>query len=224
MLKKRALRALVVLGTLAMMASCASVTTMTREGAPVPDAAADKFIIMPADIHGMPGDATENAAALFGGFVGAFKESGVPLQPIKPALEAAGMGNLSWEMAHGMYHVVSVHNTFDLKKDSTYHGDSKLAAYAEMTAKLVKLAAEKLSLDFDPTYVTCVHIDKQGGGMGGMMKYRVIGAIYNVKAGMIDKVIWYEQNTGSDPKVVLAEMASIGPKLHALLFPPAEEE
>jgi len=121
---------------------CASTSLYKRPDAPKADVVADKFLIMPVDIHGLPGDADAQGAALFGGFVAAFKETAVPLQPIKPALEAAGLNNISWELAEGMFHLVSFHEVYDFNQDGGFHGgDSKLPLIIEGTAKLIELAA-----------------------------------------------------------------------------------
>jgi hypothetical protein len=214
------LRALAVAIVAASLGSaCASTKLLVRPGSTAPDPSADKFLVMPVDIHGLKGDKLAQEAALFGGFVAAFRENGVPLQPIKPALEAVGVGNLSWELAEGMFHLASFHNKFDFKEDGGFHGgDSKLPLIIEGTAKLVELAAKELKLDFKPKYVTVAHIDGVGGGLPKTVKYRVIAGIYNVEAGMIDQVIWYEQTTADEEAAILAEMGTLGSKLYGLFF------
>jgi hypothetical protein len=199
---------------------CASTTLYKRPDAPKADVTADKFLIMPVDIHGLPGNNDAQGAALFGGFVAAFKESGVPLQPIKPALEAAGLNNISWELAEGMHHLVSFHESYDFTQDGGFHGgDSKLPLIIEGTAKLTSLAAEALKLDFKPKYVVVAHIDSTGSSIPKTIGYRVIGGLYNVEAGKIDQVIWYEKTTADDEAAILAEMGTLGSELHGKLFP-----
>ena len=206
---------------LAMAASsaCTSTKLYIRPGAPTPDPAADKFLIMPVDIHGLKGDKLAQEAALFAGFVAAFQERGVPLQPIKPVMEAVGLNNLSWELAEGMYHLVSFHEKYDFNEDGGFHGgDSKLPLIIEGTAKLVELAAKELKLDFKPKYVAVAHIDSSSSSIPKTVGYRVIGGIYNVDEGKIDQVIWYEQTTADEEAAILAEMATLGSKLYGLLF------
>jgi hypothetical protein len=199
---------------------CASTTLYKRPDAPKVDLAADKFLIMPVDIHGLPGDNMAQGAALFGGFVGAFKENGVPLQPVKPAFEAVGLGNVSWELAEGMHHLVSFHESYDFSQDGGFHGgDSKLPLLMEGTAKLVEIAAEQLKLDFKPKYVVVCHIDSASSSIPKTIGYRVIGGLYNVEASRIDQVIWYEKTTADDPAAILAEMGTLGSELHGKLFP-----
>ncbi|MFO0727768.1 MAG: hypothetical protein U1E65_28575 [Myxococcota bacterium] len=205
--------------TLLFSSACASTQLHIRPGSTPPDVATDKFLIMPVDIHGLPGDSAAQQAALFGGFVAAFQDKAVPLQPIKPVLDTIGLNNLSWEMAEGMYHLVSVHNTYDFKEDGGFHGgDSKLPLIIEGSAKLVETAAKELKLDFKPKYVAVAHIDSTGSSLPKTVGYRVIGGIYNVDEGKIDQVIWYESKTADDDKAVLAEMAQVGSKLYGLLF------
>lgn len=199
---------------------CASTTLYKRADAPKTDLAKDKFLIMPVDIHGLPGDATAQGAALFGGFIAAFKENGVALQPIKPAFEAVGLGNVSWELAEGMHHLVSFHEVYDFNQDGGFHGgDSKLPLLVEGTAKLVSLAAEQLTLDFKPKYVVVAHIDSTSSSIPKTIGYRVIGGLYNVEEGKIDQVIWFEKTTADDPAAILAEMGTLGSELHGKLFP-----
>ena len=204
----------------ALATGCASTSLYKRADAPKVDLAQDKFLIMPVDIHGLPGDNTAQGAALFGGFVAAFKESAVPLQPIKPAFEAVGLGNVSWELAEGMHHLVSFHETYDFNEDGGFHGgDSKLPLLMEGTAKIVEIAAEQLKLDFKPKYVVVAHIDSASSSIPKTIGYRVIGGLYNVEAGKIDQVIWFEKTTADDPAAILAEMGTLGSELHSKLFP-----
>ncbi len=220
---KKALTTLLFACVSAGSFSCASTTIYKRPDAPKANLATDKFLIMPVDIHGLPGDKDAQGAALFGGFLAAFKENGVPLQPIKPALEAAGLGNISWELAEGMYHLVSFHEVYDFNQDGGFHGgDSKLPLIIEGTAKLVALAAEQLNLDFKPKYVVVAHIDSTSSSIPKTIGYRVIGGLYNVEDSKIDQVIWYEKTTADDAAAILAEMGTLGGELHDKLFP-AEE-
>jgi hypothetical protein len=190
-----------------------SATIFRRAQAPMVDYNKEKFIVMPVDIHGLPGDKMKLGAALFGGFVGGFGGNGISLQPIKPALEAAGMGNLSWELAHGIYHVVSFHKLYDLKMDKDR---AKLAAIPELVAKLVDLAATNLKLDFKPRFVVMAHIDGKGKGrLPGTLKYRVIGAVYDVQLQKVHAVTYFEKTTAE--KAIMAEMATLGKQLFAEL-------
>ena len=210
----------IILAVIAVsVASCASTSIKVRPEAPMPKMGEDKFVIMPADIHGLPGDSLAQQAALFGGFVAAFGETGVPLQPIKPALEAAGLGNISWELAEGMYHLVNGHDVYDFKADGGFHGgDSKLPLIMEGTAKIIELAAEQLSLDFKPKYVAVAHIDSTSSSVPKTIGYRVIVGVYNVEAGLIDRVAYYEKTTADDEKAILAEMATLGQDAYTKLF------
>lgn len=204
---------------MAMAASCTSTKLFVRPGSTPPNPASDKFLIMPVDIHGLPGDKTAQEAALFAGFVAAFQEQGVPLQPIKPALEAVGLNNLSWTLAEGMYHLVSFHEVYDFKEDAGFHGgSSEYQLVLDGAAKLVEVVAEQLKLDFKPKYVAVAHIDSTGSPIPNTIGYRVIGGIYNLEEQKIDQVIWYEQKTAAEDAAVLAEMGTLGSKLYGLLL------
>ena len=97
---------IVVLGALVVMilATCGSTKEWVREGAPTPDPATDKFVILPAYIS-LPGDELKYSAALFGSVIKAFGDSAISLQPLQPVLEAAGLGYMSRSMAYGIYHM-----------------------------------------------------------------------------------------------------------------------
>jgi hypothetical protein len=210
---------LTLVAAFGLLSACASTKLYIRPGSTPPDMTKDKIILMPVDIHGLPGDTTAQSAALFAGFMGAFQDKGISLQPIKPVLEAAGLNNISWELAEGMYHLVSFHESYDFKEDGGFHGgDSKLPLIIEGTAKLVEMAATELKLDFKPKYVAVAHIDSEGSSVPGSVGYRVIGGVYNVEEGKIDQVVWYEQTTAQDEAVILAEMGTLGSKLYGLLF------
>ena len=205
---------------LASSYGCASTSLYKRPDAPAVNADQDKFLIMPVDIHGMPGDKDAQGTALAGGFVAAFKDTGVPLEPLKPAFEAVGLSNISSDLAEGMYHLVSSHNSYDFAADGSFHGgDSKLVLVVEGLAKLVGMATEQLNLDFKPKYVVVAHIDSTGSSIPKTIDYRVIGGLYNVEESKIDQVIWYEKSTADDESVVLGEMGTLGNELHNKLFP-----
>ena len=196
---------------------------MVRPGSTPANVGTEKFLIMPVDIHGLPGDKTAQEAALFAGFVAAFGENGVPLQPIKPVMETVGLNNLSYEMAEGMYHLVSTHNTYDFAEDGGFHGgESKLQLIIEGSAKLIEVAANELKLDFKPKYVVVAHIDSTGSSIPKTVGYRVIGGVYNVEEKKIDQVIWYETSTAEEDAAILADMGTLGGKLYGLLFAQAE--
>lgn len=201
--------------TALLAVSCASVEVKTRPQAPTVDLEKDKFLIMPITLHGLPGDKLEQSAALFGGFLATFGDKAIPLQPLQPALEAAGLGGYSWKLAHGMYHMASVHGIFDPKKDSD---QAEIPLIVEGVGKLATLAAEQLELDFKPKYVVSAHVDGLGSSVPGSLSYRVIAGIYNLEAGKIDKVVYYDQDSVDDDKVVLGEMGTLGSKLYGLLF------
>ncbi|MBI3180096.1 MAG: hypothetical protein HYZ27_10570 [Deltaproteobacteria bacterium] len=79
-------------------------------------------------------------------------------------------------------------------------------------------AATQLKLDFKPKYVAVCHIDSTSSSIPKTVGYRVIGGLYNVEAGKIDQVVWYETKTADDEKAILAEMGTLGTKLYGLLF------
>ncbi len=221
--KMQIAQVLIVLVVAVMMSACASVKSHVRTDAQLPEAGKDKILIMPASIRGLPGDNLAQSAALFGGFMGAFKDQGVSLQPLQPVLEKAGMGNLSARMARGMYHMATFHNTYDFKEDAGYHGgQSELPLIIDGTAKLVSLASKKLKLKFKANYVAVVYVDGWRRMFGKMVKMRVIAGLYNTKTGKVEKVVYKSKMTSSNDKVILGELATLGGQLKDLLMAKAE--
>jgi hypothetical protein len=225
----RILMTLVLFMTVVAITGCGSLNQHVRPSADLPDFAKDKIIIMPAAIWGLPGDNLKQSAALFGGFVAAFGKQGVSLQPLQPVLKKMGMGNISRRLARGMYHMASFHNTFDFKKDAGYHGgNSVLPKIIDATAKVISLATKKLKLKFKPKYVAVINIDGYGNwySFGYSRKLKITCGLYNVETGMVEKVIIKEKSVSSNEVAILAELATLGGEMKALLaeLPKAEEK
>jgi hypothetical protein len=85
-----------------------------------------------------------------------------------------------------------------------------------MVAKLIETAAGALKLDFKPRFIVMAHIDGLGKGtLPGTLKYRVIGAIYDVKLQKVHAVTYYKKTTAE--KAILAEMGTLGKQLFSIL-------
>ncbi len=201
------------LAALALSGCAAKKQVYVRQDAPKVAYEKEKFIVLPVNIHGLPGDSNEYNAALFAGFVSAFGESGISLQPIQPALESAGLGDLPADLAHGIHHAVSAHNAYDLSKDPD---QQNLHAIPELTAKLVEASATALKLEHKPRYVVVAHVDGLGDGtLPETYKYRVIGAIYDTQLHKVHAVTYYEATTAK--KALIGEMGTIGTQLYQVL-------
>lgn len=222
--KGTALLGLMLIGVLAvlLLGSCASTKTWEREGAPKPNPEADKFVILPVYIS-LPGDELKYSAAVFGGVIKTFGTQAISLQPIQPALDAAGFGYMPRSMAYGIYHMVTAHNSFDFAEDAGYHGgSSEYQMILEGMGKLIDLIVGQLKLDFKPKYMVVASVYSYGGIGGKLLKIRTLGAIYNLEAAKIDKVFIADKMTFYNEAALLAEMATMGDKLYAVFFP--EEE
>ena len=216
---------ILVLGVLVVMilATCGSTKEYVREGAPSPDPATDKFVMLPAYIS-LPGDELKYSAALFGGVVAAFGDSAISLQPLQPVLEAAGMGYMSRSMAYGIQHMVVSHGTFDFAEDAGFHGgNSEYQVILEGMGKLIDLVTTELKLDFKPTYMVVASTYSYGGFLGKILKIRTLAAIYNLEESKIDKVSIIEKTTFYNEVAVLAEMATMGDTFYSVFFPEEEE-
>jgi hypothetical protein len=225
-MKKVAVVTCVIL-TVALAAGCGGKKNIWRpEGSPgYIDMTGKKFLVMPVDMRYVEGDKTKLSAALFGSFVAEFGENGIPLQPVQPALEAAGLGDLSWKLARGMYCA-----TFILNKGEWGACEgvdySVIPNMIKMLVEKVGEILEKPDLKFD--YIVVLHIDSLGSGtIPETTKLRVIGGMYDTQKDEIAVCMYWDQTTAKD--ALLAEMATIGPKAIGLLAgknpnPPAEAE
>jgi len=223
-MKKVAVVMCVILAV-ALVAGCGGKKSIWRpEGSPgYIDMAGKKFLVMPVDMRYVEGDKDKMGAALFGGFVAEFGEDGIPLQPVQPALEAAGLGDLSWKLARGMYCA-----TFILNKGEWGACEgvdySVIPNMLKMLVEKIGEILEKPDLKFD--YIVVLHIDSLGAGtIPETTKLRVIGGMYDTQKDEIAVCMYWDQTTAKD--ALLAEMATIGPKAIGLLAgknpnPPAE--
>jgi hypothetical protein len=172
-----------------------------------------KFLIMPVDMRYVEGDKNQMAAAFFGGIIGEFGESGISLQPIQPALEGVGLGDLSYKLARGLVHAAFFHNSSEW--DAC--GGEDYSVVPNMVKTLVEKVAELLGkpeLKFD--YIVVMHIDTMGAGsLPKTTKLRVMGGIYDPMKDEIAVAIQWDQVTAED--ALLAEMATIGPKAVGLM-------
>lgn len=213
-MRKVAMVACVILAVV-LVAGCGGKKSIWRpQGSPgYIDMTGKKFLVMPVDMRYVEGDKTKLSAALFGGFVAEFGDSGIPLQPIQPALESVGLGDLSWKLARGMYCA-----TFILNKGEW--GACEGVDYSiipNMIKTLVEKVGELLEkpdLKFD--YIVVLHIDSLGSGtVPGTTKLRVIGGLYDTQKDEIAVCMYWDQTTAVD--ALLAEMATIGPKAIGLM-------
>jgi len=198
-----------------MVTGCGDKAKIWRpEGSPgFLDMEGKKFLVMPADMRYLPGDKLKLSAALFGGFIAEFGEAGISLQPIQPLLAELGLGDLSWKLARGLVHAAFFHNSseWDACSGEDYSVVPNLVkTLVEKVAELLK----KPDLKFD--YIVVLHIDSRGAGtIPGTLKLRVLGGIYDPMKDEIAVAIDWDQTTAED--VLLAEMATIGPKAIGLI-------
>ena len=224
-MKKVAVVLCLVLAVVLAMGCGGKKQTWRPEGSPgYIDMQGKKFLVMPVDMRYVEGDKDKMGAALFGGFVAEFGESGIPLQPIQPALEAAGLGDLGYKLARGMVHAAFFHNS------SVWDGcgGEDYSVVPKMLKTLVEKVAELLErpdIKFD--YIVVLHIDTLGAGtVPKTTKLRVMGGMFDVQKDEIAVAFQWDQTTAED--ALLAEMATVGPKAVGIMAgknpnPPKEE-
>ena len=180
---------------------------------------ADKFVIMPVDIHGFPKkDLTKMNLSLFAGTIAAFGGQALSLQPFLPAFEAAGFRNLSWRLARGIYHLAAFHRTTHFDRCVGH-----LSWMPEMLNAIVKFigwAAQTLKLDFQPKYVVSAHVDGYGAKWGGKVKpYRVIGGMVDAPKKLLIGATWYRSTCPNNTAGYMAAMGTLGKQIMGAMKP-----
>ncbi len=207
-MRKFALVSTLVVVGFVLVAGCGGKSVWRPAGSPgYVDMEGKKFLIMPADMRYLPGDKLALSGALFGGFIAEFGASGISLQPIQPALEKIGLGDLSWKLARGLTHAAFFHN----KSEWDACGGEDYSVVPNLVKTLVEKVAELLGmpeLKFD--YIVVLHVDSMGSPMPKMIKLRVLGGIYDPYKDEIVVAVKWDQTTAED--ALLAEMATLGPK------------
>ncbi|MFH2010399.1 MAG: hypothetical protein ABI333_27620 [bacterium] len=179
----------------------------------------DKFLIMPVDFHGFPANMkTMLELTIFAGFIATFGKYGISLQPIKAGFEAAGFGNLSWHLAHGIFHVASFHKNGDLKKDRCQPFIGPMLAiigkFANWVVGALKAAGVPIPEGYKFKYVLTAHVDRQGDALFGKgTKYRVIGGIVDIEAQQIVAATWFTKSTMNNKAAYVAALGTLGKSL-----------
>lgn len=203
-----------VFAAIALMAGCGSKVKVWRpaSASATLDMEGKKFLVMPADMRSLPGDKNALSAALFGGFIAEFGDKGISLQPIQPALEQAGLGDLSWKLARGMDHAAFFHNS--VQWDAC--GGEDYTTIPNLVKTLVEKVGALLNIpDLKFDYIVVLNIDSLGSSIPGTTKLRVMGGIYDPAKSEIAVAIEWDQTTAED--ALLVEMATIGPKAISLM-------
>lgn len=179
----------------------------------------DKFLIMPVDFHGFPSKMkTLLEVTIFAQFIATFGKYGVSLQPIKKGFEAAGFGNLSWQLAHGVFHVASYHKNPYLAKDRCRPWIGPMVAsitkFVNWVMGALKAAGVPIPEGYKFEYILTAHVDKVAVKFGGkMMKYRVIGAIVAAEKQEIVAATWFVKTSMNNKVAYVAALGTLGKQL-----------
>jgi hypothetical protein len=206
----RTFRTLMATATALALTACTPALRSYRapEAGPYLDLRDKTTLVLPMDVH-MPTDALALGAALLGGFMLEAGPSAIALQPIKPALDSIGLGNLSAGMAHALVHAAFVHNgpVFDTCSGEDF---SRLPEDAE---KVAQKAGDLLGrADLTPAFLIVLHLDYIGpGSVPRTNHYRVNGGAYDVAHKSVAVAFEWEQTTAEDS--MMAEMAALGKRI-----------
>ncbi len=218
MKKVRVLMALALVFTMAS-SGCATHTFYNTAYKNKLELGKDKFLIMPVDFHGFPSSMkTLLEVTIFAQFIATFGKYGVSLQPIKKGFEAAGFGNLSWQLAHGIFHVASFHKNPYLAKDRCrpWIGPmvASIAKFVNWVVGALKAAGAPIPEGYKFQYVLTAHVDKVAVQFGGkMMKYRVIGGIVDADKQVIVAATWFKKTSANNKAAYVAALGTLGKQL-----------
>lgn len=205
-----------VIAGVMLVASCGTSTTAWVNPSvtlPLPQDADHRAIVFPVDIH-VGGDTTELSVALMAGIISAGGDLVIPGQPLKPLLESAGIGNLSWMLGEGMHHSAFVH-------DSPAFWDHDYVALVAAISQLTGIVGQMLESvgiqGATPKYLLVAHIDAIGSGMApGSEKWRIFGGLLDLDSLEILTAFYTEKTLLED--AMLPEMALIGQMLTEMPF------
>ncbi len=193
---------------LAAAVGCGSTQVFVRPDAEPIDMSKEKMIIMPAVAYGFGSlglNETELSAALFTGAVAAFGSNGISLEPIKPALESAGLDWLTRRMCWAAYWMTKYRDEYDFSK---YTGGDGFEKVPGAVSELVGLVASKMGLDFKPRYYFALYLWAYGSGMvPGTAKCRVIACIYDAQKNLLHSCTYYTKTMAKD--IIMVEAAKI---------------
>lgn len=176
---------------------------------------ADLVLILPTDIHGLPGNRAEKQAMLYQSFGDAFGESATVTEDIKQELSLLGLTDLSWQLSHGQYHLVSEHGYFDFDLERDAHSASKYVTVPAKLARLTQYIQRKYHLLEEPNYIAVAHIDSMGVADGGeSIKYRVIAGIYSRRDGHIERLLTYVKKSPDQDLAILHDLDNLGVLLY----------
>ncbi len=175
----------------------------------------DLVLILPTDIHGLAGNRTEKQALLYQSFGDAFGESAIVTEDIQQELSQLGMADLSWQLSHGLYHLVAEHGFFDFALEIDAHSTSKYAAVPARLARLTQYIQRKYHLLEEPDYIALAHIDSMGVADGGEnIKYRVIAGIYSRRDERIERLVTYVKKSPNQDLAIRHDLDTLGVLLY----------
>lgn len=175
----------------------------------------DLVLILPTEVHGLSGDRTEKQAVLYQSFADAFGESAIVTEDIRQELSLLGLADLSWQLGHGQYHLVSDHGFFDFELEIDAHSTSKYADVPARLARLTQYIQRKYHLLEEPDYIALAHIDSMGVADGGEnIKYRVIAGIYSRRDERIERLVTYVKKSPDHDLTILHDLDNLGVMLY----------
>lgn len=152
---------------------------------------------------------------LYQSFADAFGESAIVTEDIRQDLSRLGLSDLSWQLSHGQYHLVTEHGLFDFDLEIDVHSTSKYAAVPARVARFTQYAQRKYHLLAEPNYIALAHIDSMGVADGGEnIKYRVIAGIYSRRDERIERLVTYVKESPAQDLAILHDLDNLGVLLY----------
>lgn len=219
MKKARALMTVALVFGLCVSVGCATHTFYNTAYQNKLELGKDKFLIMPVEFYGFPANMkTLLEVTIFAQFIATFGKYGVSLQPIKKGFEAAGFGNILWQLPRGIFHVASVHRNPYLAKDHCYPWIgpmvASIAKFVNWVVGALKAAGVPIPEGYRFKYVLSAYVNKIGWQLGGkMMKYRVVGGIVDADNQQIVAATWFVKTSMNNKAAYVAALGTLGKQL-----------
>jgi hypothetical protein len=159
---------------------------------------ADKLLIMPMAFHGFPRNMkTMLEITMFAQLISTLGRLGVSLQPLRRGFQAAGFGNLDWQLAHAIHHRITRHRQPSLSKDRCLPWmvamATQLPKFVTWTLGALRAAGVPIPRRFRPRYLLVVHADKLSFNRAtNIIKYRVIAGILDVPKEQVVAAHFYD--------------------------------
>ncbi|MDY0004198.1 MAG: hypothetical protein RBU30_23060 [Polyangia bacterium] len=215
---------LVAVTTVAVLGGCTSYKTIwikSYEGQINPEQ--DKLLVLPVATHGFSEGVAMTVGiegALMAGFMATFgAKNAISLQPIKEALKALGLENLTYWMAWGVYDYLNWYGhryAGDLTQGLRGHLVKALPLIGTLTNNLVnilsKIPNSPVPADYKFRYMVVMDVMNYGKpwyGFGKTRRVRFVGGIVDIQNKRVVGATFMTKNVMANKLGTLAAMGTL---------------